>query len=227
MKERDLEEFFREAADNAPPATFDQQDIARGARRVTARRRMAAVGGSLVAAGLLVGGVGLGSGWFGSDAGTQAEPSISRPAVPGGGEPNPRAGGENGPSVLSGPGAGAGGGCGPPDQQLAERLAGQLPSLSEVSMPVAAKKCPPGADTASYRLTQGETKGNVTAILAPVSASPNPSGEIKRGPNGSAEVTVRAAGGKVLIVRSTPAQGSAAPYEQQLPSIAERLAGDL
>ena len=41
MDERKLEALFQDAARAAPPASFDEQDVARASRRVTARRRVA------------------------------------------------------------------------------------------------------------------------------------------------------------------------------------------
>ncbi|MBQ6643447.1 MAG: hypothetical protein IJH84_20755, partial [Saccharopolyspora sp.] len=65
MDEAELSEVFRQAAHGGPAASFDAQDVRRGSRRVTARRRTARAGGTLVSAALLAGGVGFGTGALG------------------------------------------------------------------------------------------------------------------------------------------------------------------
>lgn len=223
MKERELEELFRDAADTAPPATFDEQDVVRGSRRVTARRRMAAAGGSLVAAGVLAVGVGAGTGMWTSDVSTQAGPPQQQQREPA--QQAPRGGDRSGPTVLSLPGSG-GSGCGTPDPELASALNRQLPSVSRTSTPVSATDCPRDSRSASFQLNQGESAGKVTAIVSPV-ASVAPElldpGTSRR-PDGTIEVTSRTDSGRVLILRSKPAADSSAPYAGRLSGIADTLA---
>ncbi len=220
MKERELEELFRDAADTAPPSTFDVHDIERGARRVTARRRMAAAGGSLVAAGVLVAGVGAGTGAFTSDVNTQAGPS--RPAA---GPEAPRGGDYSGPKVLTLPGGGQSG-CGQPDPELASALNARLPAVSESSTPMPATDCPSGARSASFQLRGEDAAGRVTVILSPAGsveagkAAPGTS----RLPGGTVQAVSKADSGRVVIVRSKPSPGSPAPYGDELAGIANSLA---
>lgn len=223
MKERELEELFRDAADTAPPATFDEQDIARGSRRVTARRRMAVAGGSLVAAGVLAVGVGAGTGMWTSEVDQRAgPPQQQRDANQ---QQNPRGGGgADGPTVLTLPGAG--GGCGKPDPELASALNRQLPSVSPTTTPISATSCPNGSRTAAFHVRQEGTSGKVSAIVSPI-GSVNP--ELRepgtsRRPDGTLQVTTRTDSGRVLIVRSKPGPGSAPPQEGGLTEIADTVA---
>lgn len=231
MNERELEELFRDAARAAPPASFDEQDIAKGARRVTARRRMATAGGSLAAAAVLTGGIGVGTGLFTPDASTQAGSTQDRVEQQPPAHRAPRATGpHSGPTVLGAPRLGDSGQahCGLPDQDLAAALARQLPEATQATTPVAASNCPQGSRTASFQVRQGEAAGNVTVILSPAGAVPpqqRESGKQQR-PDGTKQVTDRAASGHILIVRSSPEAGSpAAPYAGRLPAIADRLTG--
>ncbi|RCW47099.1 hypothetical protein DFQ14_101443 [Halopolyspora algeriensis] len=226
MNERELEELFRDAARAAPPASFDEQDISRGARRVTARRRMATAGSSLAVAAVLVGGLGAGTGMFTPDESTQAGPTPGGVRQPSQEQP-PRTGPNGtGPTVLGGPLTGQGS-CGPPDRELADALAQQLPEATRATTPVAATSCPTGSRTASFQVRQGATAGNVTVLLAPAESVPpeqRRSGEHRR-PDGTRQVTDEVDGGHILMVRSSPDSGSsAAPYADRLPAIADHLA---
>ncbi|MBA8827663.1 hypothetical protein FHX42_005068 [Saccharopolyspora lacisalsi] len=215
MKERELEELFRDAARTAPPAAFDAADIAARSRRVTARRRMAATGGSLVAAAVLAVGIGAGTGMLPSEP--QAGPSPRTTAQ----QPMPRTGGtDSGPSVLGLPG----GGCGP-DERLAKALATRLPHTSG-NMPLAARECPTASRAASFRLVEGESKGRVTAIVSPVATVPPERREpgTSRMPDGTKLAVERANSGRVVMVRSDPDPGAQAPYGDRLSAIAGDLA---
>lgn len=225
MDERKLEALFQETVQAAPPASFDEKDVIRGARRVTARRRMAAAGGSLVAATVLAGGISVGTGLVGSDDGqvlsapppaqTQQGPQIQ--ADP----PSPRTGG---PAVLSE--RGGSGDCGPPDAKLAEALAGTLP---EAGGPIAAVgECPSGARSAGFVLRDGQSAGSVSVILSPAGTPPPEQArpESSWRPDGASQVTSKARSGKTLVVVSDPDAGSPrAPYDGRLPALARDLAG--
>nr|WP_218862753.1 hypothetical protein [Actinopolyspora biskrensis] len=218
--------MFRDAAEAAPEATFDENDVARASRRVTARRRIGAVGGSTAVLAVLVTGVGFGAGWFEPEVSTRADPPPSASAPDG---PEPRAGGEGkAPTMLSVPGGGESGGCGPPDQRLASELSEELTEVSTASAPVAAADCPPEAKTASFQLSRGSASGNVAVVLGPAAAGPTEGdAELERNRNGGVEVTVRASSGRELTLRSSPDSGGQAPYAAELRDIAERLADEL
>lgn len=233
MKERELEELFRDAARAAPPASFDEQDVVRGSRRVTARRRMAAAGGSLAAVAVLAGGIGTGAGLFTPEVSTQAGPTQERVETgqgqppPAGRDQSPRAGEYNsGPSVLGVPKA-AKSGCGPADQELAAALARQLPEVTPARTAMPANDCPPGSRTASFQLSRDTAAGTVTVILSSPGAVPSEQrrpGEQQR-PDGTRQVTAKADSGRILMVRSNPDDGSPPPYGGRLSEIADGLAG--
>ncbi|MGJ7907772.1 hypothetical protein ACOQFL_14985 [Actinopolyspora sp. H202] len=227
MREHELAELFRDAADSAPEATFDAGDIAKASRRVTARRRVGVAGGSLVALAVVAGGVGFGTGWIepeSSELADTASSGVSEQAS----EPAPRVGtGQQEPSVLTAPGDRSAD-CGPPDPELADALSEQLPAVSDTSAPVAAQQCPAGARTASFQLRTERSNGNVTAILGSTSSAP-PEGEVeplRRGENG-VQVLVHTGSGRELILRSSSDSGGPPPYRGELAGMAQRLAGEL
>ncbi|MDA3629876.1 hypothetical protein [Saccharopolyspora oryzae] len=209
MDESKLEELFRDSVQSVPPASFDEHDVARASRRITARRRMTAVGGTVVAAGVLAGGVALVVPSEQKTVTSQAQPEVASPRS------------DDGPSVMST----RGGRCGP-DAQLAAAVTKELPEAAATA-PVATPSCPSGAKVASFVLNEGPAAGNVTVIVSPVGTVPPDQaapGDTRR-PDGS-EQSVRATrSGKLVIARSNPNQGSpAAPYGARLPEIAGAVA---
>ncbi|MGP4016778.1 hypothetical protein [Saccharopolyspora sp. 5N708] len=213
MDERKLEELFRDSVRSVPPASFDEQDVARASRRITARRRVAAVGGTVVAAAVLVGGIGVGTGLF--------TPSSSTVASHSGQETAPITPRTDGPGVLEN----RGGSCGP-DAQLAAAVTRQLPEAAGTA-PVAASPCPSGAKSASFQLRDGSSVGSVTVIVSPVGAvAPDQAkpGDLRR-PDGTEQSVRQARSGKLIVVLSDPEAGSpAAPFGARLASIAGGLA---
>lgn len=211
MDDRQLEALFRDAASTAPPASFDEQDVIAGSRRVTARRRVAFAGGSVAAAAVLVGGIGVGTGGFtGGDTTAQSAPPPSVSTLRSAEKP---------PTVLGLPQARSE--CGPPDQALARALAGQLPDVGP-SSPVPAMGCAPGSRSAAY-VIQG---GRVSAVLSPVGTVPPDQmrpGETQR-PDGTRQFMAKAHSGRILFVSSQPSGTAAPPHADQLRAIAEKLA---
>jgi hypothetical protein len=216
MDEHKLGELFREAARTVPPPSFDEHDVARAARRMTARRRVAAVGGVLVAAVLLVGGIGTGTGMFGGSGSAPVAAPNSRPPI----AASPRSGGQRlGPSVLLEPGT-----CGPPDGALASALAGALPTAPRGSPVSARGGCGPGSRDAAFELRDGVSAGSVAVILSPAGTQPEAPSGTSQLADGTREVTSRTRSGQVLFVLSTPDAGSpAAVYADRLASIASEL----
>ncbi|MEU6268843.1 hypothetical protein [Saccharopolyspora shandongensis] len=212
MDERKLEELFRDSVQAVPPASFDESDVAQASRRITARRRMAALGGTVVAAAVLVGGVGLGTGLFESSSSSnfasQPETASSSPRI-------------DGPGVLGD----RSGRCGP-DAQLVAAVTKQLPEAAGTA-PVVPDPCPSGAKTASFLLRDGSSTGSVTVIVSPVgTVSPEQStpGDVRR-PDGTEQSVRKARSGKLVVVLSDPDAGSpAAPYGTRIASIAGGLA---
>ncbi len=228
MDEGELEELFQDAVRGAPPPSFGAEEIVERSRRVSARRRVAIAGGSAAAALLLAGGLGAGFAAFHPPStATQAAPPA--PASTPNGlhiENEPAPAGQ--PNVLTGPGS-AGGRCQAPDQALAAALTRALPEAAGVSPVTASGTCPPGSRAAGFPLRDGPSAGNVSVILSPVgTASPDQArpGDVQR-PDGSKQVTGRARSGHVLIVVSTPAPGSAAPFGSRLEGVESQLAEEL
>lgn len=213
MDERKLEELFRDSVRSVPPASFDERDVARAARRITARRRVAAAGGAVVAAALLAGGIGVGTGLFtqsSSNVASQSEPEVASIS------PSTEK-----PGILEH----RSGGCGP-DAQLAAAVTKQLPEAAGTA-PVAASSCPLGSKAASFAVREGGSAGSVTVIVSPVGAvSPD---QAKPGdsrlPDGTEQSVRKTRSGKLVMVFSDPDAGSpAAPYATRLAAIAGDLA---
>ena len=222
MDERKLEELFRDAVQSVPPASFDEADIARGARRVTARRRVAAAGGSVAAAAVLVVGVGVGTGLFGGEQGTPVASSPQTGEVRVDNAPK-----TNGPIVMSDPNARSG--CGTPDAALAGALAEQLPEAAGLPSVTAGAPCPTGSKSAGFALREGPAAGTLSVILAPAaSVAPDQAKptEVRR-PDGTEQVVRHAGSGAVLVVRSDPDGATEAPFGERLVAIADSLAGRL
>lgn len=223
MDDGKLEQLFQRAATSAPPASFDASDVARQSRRVTARRRIAWSGASVVAAAVLVGGIGVGTGMFDEPAGNLASaPDTSETS-----EPSERDAGtkaipkSDGPSVLSEPGDRS---CPPPDVELAKALADQLPGTTPA--PATAAGCATGVRSASFVVHDGDTTGKVSVLLQPAGSGPpqrSGPGEVHR-PDGTEEVTREARSGQLLTVLSDPDEDSAPPHGPRLTSIADALA---
>ncbi|WP_460958570.1 hypothetical protein [Parasphingorhabdus pacifica] len=220
MDDGKLERLFQDAADSAPPAGFDAADVARSSRRVTARRRVAWAGGSLVAAAVLAGGVSLGIGAFDSSANNVASPPPTSESERAGSEAVPKS---DGPGVLSEPGKRS---CPPPDAELADALAGQL-RVGDGDRATAAE-CAAEVRSASFVVRDAGESGEVAVLLHPADSGAQDSiepGEV-RNPDGTEEVTRQADSGRMLTVRSDPDAGSAPPLGPRLPSIADALAGE-
>lgn len=223
MDEAELSEVFRQAAHGGPAASFDEQDVRRGSRRVTARRRTALAGGTLVSAAVLAGGVGFGTGAFGP-SGTVAQPprqeqsapmDQSPMALP---DPQSPATPRSGPIVLGDPGGGAE--CGPPDQAVASALRSEFPEAAG-TQPIGAKPpCPDGARTAAVTVRQGPANGKVAVLVTP----PGSANAAEDRPKGTAITQLPTRSGGTVTVLSEPVGASQAPYADRISAIAEGLA---
>jgi hypothetical protein len=211
VDERKLEELFRESVRSVPPASFDEHDVARASRRVTARRRVAAVGATVVAAVVLVGGIGVGTGLFSSPTSNVASQPQNAPIMPR----------TDGPSVMES----RSGQC-DPNAPLVAAVTRQLPEAAGTT-PVATSPCPSGAESASFVLRDGNSTGKVTVIVSPAgSVAPEQAtpGDGRR-PDGTEQSVRKARSGKLVVVLSRPNAGSpTAPYGARLASIAGNLA---
>lgn len=209
VDERKLEELFRSAVQSAPPASFDEQDVRRASRRITVRRRVAAVGGALVAAGLLVG-LGTGTGLFAprEDSQVASPPPTQAPPT------------SQAPGVLSEPRAG----CGAPDRELVTELTGALPEAAS-GTPVAAGECPTGARAAAVVLQDGAASGKLTVLVGPADQLPAGLATDATRPDGTRQVARPTGSGQLVVVLSEPdADSPTAPHEARLAGVAEQLA---
>ncbi|MDI2032359.1 hypothetical protein QFW96_27315 [Saccharopolyspora sp. TS4A08] len=198
-----------------PPASFDEGDVATASRRITARRRVTAtVGGTAVAAAVLVGGIGVGSGWFTSSTDTAASPPTAAPltAAPG-------------PQIESTGITPRSGGC-KPDPGLVEAVEVTLPEAGGTT-PTSVLSCPTGAKAAAFALRDGSAAGRVTVLVSPAGtaqAGQSAPGDVQRS-DGAQQSVRKARSGKLVVVVSEPEAGSpAAPFGTRLAHVAGDLA---
>lgn len=220
MDERRLEELFRSAVPSAPEASFDREDVLRGSRRVTARRRVAAGGAAVTVAVALLGGAG--AGWFAAQSSGPTIAGDARPPVERGADPPPE---PSGPGVLAEPRTG-GADCGSPDAGLAADVRSRLPQSGE-ARPVSWQPCPDGAVAAALPVRQDDRAGTVAVVVAPAEALPQersaPGDSLL--PDGGRQ-SVRPAGeGRAVVVTSTSESGGQPPYAARVPELAGELAG--
>lgn len=245
MDDKRLSELFASAVRDAPPASFDERDVATASRALAARRRTQALGGSGFAVIVLATGLFFA---FGSPSTTTSGEAASagvaataphtfgRNAAPGLAEPGsakpvfpgiaPKQGGTTtgkvGPNADSTPH-----GCGPTDRELAVALANELPSVgAEPVRPTDAVQvpltCEPTTRAAGYVVHQGAATGQVIALLGPET------GPLATPPTSKGTVVANAqvSGGRLLTLYSEPLPGSpAAPVAARLRDLAARLAG--
>ncbi|WP_245775965.1 hypothetical protein [Saccharopolyspora flava] len=200
-----------------PPASFDEGDVASASRRITARRRMTAtVGGTAVAAAVLVGGIGVGSGWFSSSTDTVASPP---PVAPLTAAPAPV------PQIESDGITPRSGGC-RPDPSVVAAVEATLPEAGG-TRPTPVLSCPTGAKAAAFPLRDGPAAGRVTVLVSPAGtaqAGQSTPGDVRR-PDGAQQSVRKARSGKLVVVVSEPEQGSpAAPFGTRLAHVAGDLA---
>ena len=199
MDEQRLSELFRDAAGEAPPPSFDRDDVVAASRRATARRRSAFAGSSLLGVAVLTGGVLLGGQVLQpsqkSGAPASEAPAVGSELAPGAGdrmlEVTPFAAP---PGARPGAAPGSAGGCGPADAELTVELnaaVGPGPGLAF------SRPCPPGFRAAGVAVPGG----TVYALLGPAALS-------------DADVPGYAsapAGAEVLSVISVPSDPAAPP----------------
>ncbi|HEX8869396.1 MAG TPA: hypothetical protein VF821_27290 [Lentzea sp.] len=184
MDEQKLADLFRDAAHDAPPASFDAGDVRTASRRATLRRRNSIAAGTTLVVVLGFGGVAAGAGWFGttSDSPSSAAGSgqqdnaapltelmtpqqqAAQPptAKDNPGDPSTQGDGSTPGSTGFSTGARAVQGCAAVDRELADALAGEL-SVSPENAVLPAESCSPKSRAASFKI-DGLT---VTAIVTP------------------------------------------------------------
>lgn len=243
MDERRLAELFRDAAGDAPPASFDEHDVATESRRVTRRRRSMLAGGSGVAVVALAAGLLLGPGGFGHTLGGGTQGAASAPAVRGGPvqpDQSPFGPAVEGPAArgtdsfpssspaqgggkVGGVGPNAGStriGCGPTDREVAVALAGELPSVGAPTTVTPGLTCGGTTRAATYLVRDGAATGYVTAVLSPRA---DPATLTMRG--GVLSSTGTSASGKWQVtVVGEPAGGQVPPLADRLGAVERAIA---
>lgn len=251
MDEQKLAELFRDAASDAPPASFDVAGVRVASRRATARRRSAVALGATLAVVVGLGGVVVGLDGVRRDDGAtpamagSADRSSSPNLTPTGSPAEPRiAEGEQAPDLSGGmppksipddsstqgdetagsasPRAGGTpGGCAEVDRELAVALADEFPVAQGTQPSPAAAQCPDGARGASYLVRDGGVVGTVSLVVVP----PDVLAAAALGPQGSREATEPARSGGTVHVISEPATGATTPpFADRVDAAAAALA---
>ncbi|WP_394614984.1 hypothetical protein JNUCC0626_34885 [Lentzea sp. JNUCC 0626] len=205
MDEQKLADLFRDAAHDAPPASFDVGDIRTGSRKAAQRRRNSIAAGTAFVVVLGFGGVVAANSWTSQDGGTLAvqgsgqdrnneaespmSPQLANPPTNFAGKDTSTQGDG---STLGSTGLGAGDstvqGCAGVDRELADALAVEL-SVPPESAEVPTLTCPTDARSAAFRIG-GLT---VTAIVTPQSFD-TPAGTERRKTAKSQDLYVYAEG---------------------------------
>jgi hypothetical protein len=240
VDERKLSELFRNAVPDAPPPSFDYDDVAVESGRQRVRRRNALLGGSALGIALLAGATVLGVAlWKGTGTTNGALPA-NAPLAGGNAEAAPNevpsedagrsaSGGAQDRSFSAevpkqgGPPTGNAGtqepgstssGCGQADGELAAALAGELPSAAPSREPVPLS-CTPRARGAAFRVDGGV----VTLLVYP------PGVEAGSPPHNAAVRAVMTTDGRRVVLISEPEfDGQDPPLENELQGMVERLA---
>lgn len=187
MDEQKLADLFRDAAHDAPPASFDAGDIRTASRRATLRRRNSIAAGSTLVVVLGFGGVLAANSWNGQEATTsnsagavqERDDTAKSPMTLMEVQPP----GENFPGDVSSTqgdgtqpgstgfstGARAVQGCAAVDRELADALAGELSVSPDSALPPAVS-CSPDSRSAMFTV-DGLA---VTAIVTPDEFVPPP-----------------------------------------------------
>lgn len=179
MDERKLADLFRDAAHDAPPASFDAGDVRRASRRVTLKRRSSIAAGTTLVVVLGFGGVFAANGWVGQDtkgsnsagSGQKRDDPAESPMTPLQAQPPTNFSGESkstqGDAQTPGStglttGESAVQGCAGVDRELADALAVELSVPPDGAVPPSLT-CSPDSRSAAFKI--GEL--TVTAIVTP------------------------------------------------------------
>jgi hypothetical protein len=231
VDEGKLAEVFRDAAGDAPPASFDKGDILAASARATARARQRVRVGAGIACGfVLLAGIGVTvANLTGPTSSTANAPAVatggrSAPSYPlsANGFPGDSSGqGHETPGTVDPRVGHAPAGCGAVDRGLADALVDELPAAAGGDARAADSDCPAGSIGAGYQVNDGANSGMVSVIVVPASVS----GQVKPfTTQGTQTVTVKTRSGGTLTLVSRPMNDSAgAPFGGQLKDIAARL----
>lgn len=187
MDEQKLADLFRDAAHDAPPASFDASDVRTASRRATLRRRNSIAAGTTLVVVLGFGGAVAGTNWIAQDksntsvagSGQQQDNAAESPMTPltpleqnqqknfPNGETSTQGDGTPPGSAGLTVGAGAVQGCAGVDRELADALAGELSVSPEFAIPPTVT-CSPYSRSAAFKI-DGLT---ITAIVTAQSFTP-------------------------------------------------------
>ncbi|HEX7302380.1 hypothetical protein [Lentzea sp.] len=193
MDEQKLADLFRDAAHDAPPASFDAGDVRTASRRATLRRRNSIAAGTTLVVVLGFGGVLAANSWYGQDGGSssnaaapvqQQSETAQSPMTLMEAQPPPNndfpgdassTQGDVSPpgSTGSSTGARAVQGCAAVDRELADALAGELSVSPTLARPPSVS-CSAASRAAAFTI-DGLT---ITAIVTPDELQP-PAGAAK------------------------------------------------
>ena len=201
MDEQKLADLFRDAAHDAPPASFDASDVRTASRRATLRRRNSIAAGTTLVVVLGLGGVVASTNWIGTDksssnagAGQQQETGAQAPATALEAQPPKNIPGDastqGDASTPGSTGFSTGAqravqGCAAVDRELADALASEL-SVSPESAEIPAVSCSPYSRAAAFKI-DGLT---ITAIVTP---------DRFEAPAGAAKVTAAVSGQDLYV----------------------------
>ncbi|WP_439662192.1 hypothetical protein ACSHWB_12455 [Lentzea sp. HUAS TT2] len=189
MDEQKLADLFRDAAHDAPPASFDAGDVLKASRRATLRRRNSIAAGTTLVVVLGFGGVFAANSWVSQDASTlnnagsgqNRDNAAESPMTPFEAAPPTNFSGQSQSTQGDGSTPGSTGpstsenavqGCVGVDRELADALAVEL-SVSPAEAIPPTVTCPPDARSAAFRI-DGLT---ITAIVTPRSFDAPPGAE--------------------------------------------------
>lgn len=240
MDEQQLQDLLRDAPEQAPPATFDIDEVRAAARRARARRRWTVAGAcalvvvALAGAGIL--GIMMTTGGTGQVVASKPEGNPTRggksdnaaPAQP---QPegtrlqdtasaarptkdlpglSPKQGGDG--TVKDGPRAGSTDGCDKVDRELAKALADELP----VTGSDAQRSCASDVHAVTFRVGGGSLTATLVDDKLPSTYHETP---------GAVTVTRHTAGGGTLMLVSIAGDnGGTPPLSGELTRVAEELA---
>ena len=232
MDEQRLDQLFRDAVGDLPPASFGLDEVVAASRHATAVRRNMVLGGGLLSVGVLAGALvagGLGVSQLpgpDSNAG-QGASEIDAPAaehgpmrtlsVPPGGEQ---------PTARSDAAGGERGSCGPVDHELAAELVAVLADhgtpasgpAGEAPREGLAQPCPAGSRAAAVPV-----RGGTLYVMLVPQASLFESVQTDA-PYGTRRYTVTVNGGQLAVVSVPAVSGQPAPLAEDVPTLATELA---
>ncbi|MGH3793618.1 MAG: hypothetical protein ACRDSP_01880 [Pseudonocardiaceae bacterium] len=231
MDEQRLAELFRDAAGEAPPASFGHDEVVAASRRATVRRRNALVGGTVLGAAVLTIALVAGGRMLQDEASSTAGRDAGRPVGTGAAnlgriQPFDAPRGPQLPVPRAGSAVGEQATCGPVDDQLAAGVTAVLAGHG-TAVPGPASGVPGPCPTGSRAASVPVAGGTLDVLVLPLTPAglPQPEEAVSL-PDGWREQAVALDGGRVLVLISIPrVPGQAAPLAGELPELAEELAG--